>query len=355
MAVKMWQEGIFSSAHIQKMFDISLTKTSFLKYEENGSIPKAERIKRGKSNYRAWGINNLPLIGEKLGFMKKPKSPQVISVFSLKGGTGKTSVAFQLARSSALHNIRTLVIGLDAQESITQTLNRTVGRVPDQPEPSGIYQILVEGERWQDTIVETDISSLDFIPETIELSILDHWLKNQKRKEYIIRERVIEPILKSGKYDQIIFDCNPAWSDVVTGALESSNILLSPLGADVNSLKAAKIFVELLDEFQEDMKHHFDDFLIIPTMVENNKLSQNILARYRLSFEDVCSTAAIKRSVAVQEANAQGKSMLEVGFSSPVFQDFISILKEINHSVAFSEDNRDHEILSDSDQTTAEL
>ena len=102
------------------------------------------------------------------------------------------------------------------------------------------------------------------------------------------------------------------------------------MGADINSLKAAKIFVELLADFQEEMNHTFKTLRIIPTMVEPNKLSQTILARYRVQYGDLCTAASIRRAVAVQEANVLGKSLMEVGSNSAVFQDFVGVMKEIN-------------------------
>ena len=323
-------KGVFPANQVMRAFQIAATKQTLFNIEERGEVPQAQRIQRGKTSCRAWELNQLPRIGEKMGFLKKPESPQVVSVFSLKGGTSKSSLCFQLARSFALHNVRTLVIGLDAQETITQTLTRSKNSPLTSPESAGLYHVLAEDFELADAIQGTDLETLDFIPETIELSVLDIWLKNQIRKEYVFKERLIDPLLSSGSYDLILFDCNPAWSEMVTGALGASDTLLSPLGADINSLKAAKIFVELLADFQEEMKHTFKTLRIIPTMVEPNKLSQTILARYRVQYEDLCTAASIRRAIAVQESNALGKSLMEVGNNTAVFQDFIGVLKEIN-------------------------
>lgn len=322
-------KGTFPANQVMRAFQIKATKQTLFNNEERGEIPRAARIQRGKTPYRAWELGQLPLIGEKMGFLKKPETPKVVSVFSLKGGTSKSSLCFQLARSFALHNIRTLVIGLDAQETITQTLSKSavVALTDDKP---GIFHVLADGLELGKAVQDTDINTLQYIPETIELSVLDVWLKNQVRKEYVIRERLVDPLLASRRFDLILFDCNPAWSEMVTGALGASDTLLSPLGADINSLKAANIFVELLADFQEEMKHTFRNFRIIPTMVETNKLSQTILARYRLDYADLCTAAFIRRSVAVQESNAQGKSLMEVGNNSPVFQDVVGVMREIN-------------------------
>lgn len=320
---------MFPAHHVMRAFQINATKQTLFNNEERGEIPKANRVQRGKTSYRAWDLNHLPLIGEKMGFLTKPEVPKVVSVFSLKGGTSKSSLCFQLARSFALHNVRTLVIGLDAQETITQTLARSKN-LPPSEDPVGIYHVLSEGFEIDSAIQSTDLDTLHFIPETIELSVLDIWLKNQMRKEYIFKERLIAPLLSSGKYDLILFDCNPAWSEMVTGALGTSDTLLSPLGSDINSLKAARIFIELLADFQEEMRHTFRTLRIIPTMVEPNKLSQTILARYRLQYEDLCTTASIRRAIAVQESNVLGRSLMEVGNNAAVFQDFVSVFKEIN-------------------------
>ena len=322
-------KGAFPANHIMRAFQIDATKQTLFNVEERGEIPTATRVQRGKTSYRAWALDQLPKIGEKMGFLKKPESPKVVSVFSLKGGTSKSSLSFQLARSFALHNVRTLVIGLDAQETITQTLVKSTGSSLTD-ETAGIYHVLADGLDLSRAVRCTDLGTLHYIPETIELSVLDIWLKNQKRKEYVFRERLVAPLLSSGNYDLILFDCNPAWSEMVTGALGASDTLLSPLGADINSLKAAKIFVELLADFQDEMKHTFRTLRIIPTMVEPNKLSQTILARYRVQYENLCTAGAIRRAIAVQESNVQGRSLMEVGNNTPVFQDFVDVMKEIN-------------------------
>jgi chromosome partitioning protein len=324
-------ESIYTASQIAKIFRVEQTKQTILNLEEKGIIPTAKRVLRGKTPYRVWSTNQLPEIGEAIGYLKKPTKPRVFSVFSLKGGTGKSSFAFQLARTLALHKINTLVIGLDAQESITQTIKKSSQSLENEGmfEVNGLYQFLTEKISIDDVIQGTDLPTLSYIPETIELSVLDVWLNQQTRKEYLFREKIVNPLLKKNIYDIIIFDCNPAWNSVVTSALAASSTLISPLGADINSLKAARIFTDLLAHFQEDMNHSFESFFIVPTMVEANKLSNAILSKYRLEYESLCSTGSIKRAVVVQESNVKGKSLAETAYDAQVYEDFISVFQEI--------------------------
>ena len=188
-----------------------------------------------------------------------------------------------------------------------------------------------------DCIVSTDLPTLHYIPETVELSVLDRLLKQRTRKEYVIAEKVTGPLIASRRYDVIIFDCNPAWTDLVTGALASSHILISPLGCDVNSLKASKIFIDLLSDFTADMRHEFERFFIVPTLAENNKLSQQILSRYRLDYKEICTLTAIRRAIVVQEANVLGRSLMETSPTTLAYQDLIGVFCELNSALTGEE------------------
>ncbi|MEZ4749342.1 MAG: AAA family ATPase, partial [Bdellovibrionota bacterium] len=239
MANQIVDREVFTANQVCKVFQLSATKQTLFNAEERGEIPCAQRVQRGKTSYRVWNQGQLAEIGSRMGFLHRPTSPRVVSVFSLKGGTSKSTMSFQLARSMALHGVRTLVIGLDTQQTVTQTLGKISGQAWED-DVEGVFHILKDGTDWITTVQKTDLSTLSYIPETVELAILDIWLKSQKRKEYILKERLVDPILASGQYDLVIFDCHPAWSEMVTGALAASHTLISPVGSDVNSFKAAK-------------------------------------------------------------------------------------------------------------------
>jgi len=336
-------EKKYSASQVSKMYRLEATKQTLINAEERGVIPTAERVQRGKTAYRAWSLDQLPKIGESMGYLQIKTKPVVIAVYSLKGGTGKSSLAFQYARTLALHNNKVLVIGLDAQRSITQILEkskRNLG-VMDSDDSDGLYQYLAKGKSLESLIQNTDIPTLDFIGETIELAILDVFLNQQTRKEYILREKVVQPLIKRFGYDVILFDCNPAWNTVVSSALAASDVLISPLGADINSLKASQIFTELLADFQDDMNHNFDTFMIVPTMVEPNKLSQNVQARYRLDYDTLCTVNSIRRAIVVQEANVLGLSLLEYAYDSGAYEDFVGVMREITDAINKARDGVD--------------
>jgi Mrp family chromosome partitioning ATPase len=110
---------------MQRMLNIygsRATRSMVLRAESAGKIPAPTRTKTGSLARRVWQREDLPALGQYFGFLNRPSKPTCIAVYSAKGGVFKTSIAFNLARASALHNIKTCVLGLDFQCDITRVL-----------------------------------------------------------------------------------------------------------------------------------------------------------------------------------------------------------------------------------------
>jgi len=61
---------------IQKIFNPEVTKQALLKAESDRRIPEAQRISYGESKitHRIWPLESVSIIGEKYGFLRKPKT-----------------------------------------------------------------------------------------------------------------------------------------------------------------------------------------------------------------------------------------------------------------------------------------
>ena len=114
----------WTSTGITNLFRLSniTSKQSLFNAEEREEIPKAKRINRGSTQVRIWTADQLPDIGKKVGFLKKPLVQQTICIYTSKGGVLKTTFAYNLARILALNGINVLIMGLDTQLSITEAI-----------------------------------------------------------------------------------------------------------------------------------------------------------------------------------------------------------------------------------------
>ena len=182
-----------------KLYRIEKTKTSLYRDEASGLIPKAKRVKRGKTEIRIWEQKDLPEIGKHYGFLTPPTTARIISVYTPKGGVLKSTISLNLARMLALNGIKTLVIGLDVQCTVTHNLSKDeeINNVDDIKDVYGLYEAAKSKEEGgcsiEDTIHETDLPTLFYIPESSNLNLLEQRIRDESRRELFI-ERLIKPI-----------------------------------------------------------------------------------------------------------------------------------------------------------------
>jgi chromosome partitioning protein len=310
--------------------DGKVSQQTLLNAEERGEIPKAERHPKGSIQIRQWRLEQVPNIGSKFGFLKPHNEQVVISVYTPKGGVLKTTFGFNLARILALNGIKTLIIGLDSiQGSITSYSlpTRTVESIEEiQNDLPGLYHYLFENEPLKNIIKETSLPTLDIIPETPELSHLDMKIRLATRREYLFREKLIPQL---NEYQVILFDNNPGWSQLVENSFTASNCVLTPMGCDIETYKAIGKNLSIMLNFQEDVKIKWKHLFQIPTLLEKNKLSQQIYAAYINNFGDSVIPFPIRRSIKGQEARAYNRCILELEPTSELAQDYYDAICEI--------------------------
>ena len=214
----------WTSTNVVKLFKSNIkSKQSLFNAEKRGEIPESYRISRGTTKVRTWDISQIPAIGEKFGFIKKPKKQQVVCVYTAKGGVLKTNLAFNLARTYALNGIKTLIIGLDIQCSITDICIPKVEAkcLDDWVEHYGLYDFLYDKKTIESIIHCTDLPTLDIIPETPAINYLEKKIRDEKRREYVIKDRILKKI---PEYDLIIFDNSPSWNMLIENAKRISKL-----------------------------------------------------------------------------------------------------------------------------------
>lgn len=330
----------WTSSDIQKLFRLDeriKSRQTLFNAEERGEIPRAARIARGKQQIRQWSLDQLPEIGMRFGFLQKPKEPQVICVYTAKGGVLKTTLAYSLARILSINGIRTLVVGLDIQCSITDIAlpPKEVQSLEESEKRSlGLYHHLFEKAPLADVIQPTTLPTLDIIPETPDLNVLEKKLRLEPRREYAIRDRLLPHL---SEYEVIIFDNGPSWNQLIENALTASNNIISPIGCDLGTYQALQTNLATLTEFQNAMKLEWDNFILIPTLLEKTKLSQQIYGAYLNQYGDRIIPNPVRRGVKGQEALVLRQSALEYDPSSPLAQDYFELAQEVWKRIIASE------------------
>lgn len=317
----------WTSTNIQKLFKLSLkNKQTLFNAEKRGEIPLSNRKDRGKTKVRTWTTEQLPLIGEKLGFIKKPSNQKIICLYTAKGGVLKTTLAYNIARILALNGLKTLIIGLDIQCSITDIcLPRVEAESLEESAEQhlGIYHILYEKAPLKQVIKSTDLPTLSVIPETPDLNILEKKIRDEKRREYILKDKLINNL---PEYDVIVIDNSPSWNMLIENALTAAHVVISPVGCEIGTYHSLQTNLTTLSEFKDVMKLNWEKFFLVPTLLEKTKLSQQIYGAYLNEYGEDIIPNPIRRAVKGQEAILLRKSVIEHDSSSPLSQDYFELI-----------------------------
>ena len=318
-------------------------KDFYLDAVKDGVIPEVLKV----SNQYKYTLDHVHALMDHAGTPKyadKNLGTHILSVTNLKGGTGKSTTATNVAMGIALalkDRKRVAIIDLDPQGSQSQFTNIDIesdyniltavdimlGSIEDDSEYTALIQ---EGYSHDDIVldsmIDTHIPNLSVLPahpddERFNGSAWNQYI-NDKRDNAdskmthlnLLSERVIKPLMK--EYDVIIIDTAPQMNPLVWSALEAANVLLipcTPHALDWTStqsfLKSLLQTLDMLPSEGENLKWwkvlctNFDD--------EHNR-DQAILDRMKESLGSDLFSNAILRSQAFEKASQMYRTVYDI-------------------------------------------
>lgn len=225
----------------------------------------------------------------------------IVSLINMKGGVGKTTLAFNLAWFSAWRaNLRVLAVDLDPQANLSQYfmgaqkyldyLNADKGTIVDvfeqfsAPKPKKGAPTLLDPtkivhhmRKWNDG------SLLDLIPSRLELA----WtLKNPTEKAHLLPQFLAKI---SANYDLILIDCAPTESILTNAAYRSSRFVAVPVKPEFLATIGLPLLARSLEEFK---LMHQDQALDMAGIIFNDMRRSNTPPEQQKSCTDVKKLAA---------------------------------------------------------------
>ena len=155
-------------------------------------------------------------------------SPVIVSVVNHKGGCLKTTTTVNLAAALARVGKRVLVVDLDAQQNLTQSL---IGPVTLEEEVPTLFDALVDETALDHLILPTTTRNLDIIPCAEDFAGADLSLVSAVGREHILKG-CIDRTPQLQHYDIILLDNPPSISLVVMNALVASDYFFVPCSAE---------------------------------------------------------------------------------------------------------------------------
>jgi chromosome partitioning protein len=242
---------------------------------------------------------------------------KVISISNHKGGVGKTTSAINIGAGLNLLKKKVLLIDLDPQANLTQSLGLT-------NEPINIYGALRGEYKLQPIEI---LKGLDIIPSTLDLSGAEVELSSEPGREYILKE-LIEPLRAS--YDFIIIDSPPSLGLLTINSFTASDEILIPLQAQYLALQGLAKLVEVVDKIKQRLNKGLKVGGVFITQYDSRKvLNRDVVDTIQAHFKDEVFKTKVRDNIALAEAPSQGLDIFRYSSKSNGAEDYLALSKEV--------------------------
>ena len=221
----------------------------------------------------------------------------IISIVSSKGGTGKTTVALNLAVAFAERGEETLLIDMDPLGAVGLSLAQ------NDTEWCGLTEILTRELAVEEAIITTKLAPLSILPrgrlDPLEISLYEEALKRGSTLQDIV-----DPI--GDRFRHIIIDTPSGLGTTTRSALKVSDFVLLPLQAESLSVRSVTQTLRVLAHLKEQENSVLQLLGILPTMVQLHQDASFNIMRNIWEFLDGVLETYIPRSDIFAEASEKG-------------------------------------------------
>jgi chromosome partitioning protein len=272
---------------------------------------------------------------------ERNRNTTVIVVGNQKGGVGKTTNTIQLAGALSERGRRSLIIDLDMTLGATKALGApTDGWISS-------FELLTGAENAEDTIItheEPEVRlppQVHLVPSSRKLAELDTFLA--QNPWLIQQDLLLQPMERlRGMYDYVFLDTPPQKTKTTIPALKAADFAV--LSAMPDHL-AVSAMAEALSDIVAAQKYANAKLALLGVIVcavprPKTRLSRELVAYLERTCVDAQGQSLkfrteISRSVAVQEAQKVGQTLLQYRGDHPVADEYRTLAREFEERLAF--------------------
>ena len=239
---------------------------------------------------------------------------QIISIVNHKGGVGKTTSVSSLGVALARMGKRVLLVDLDAQGNLTDTLTKTPG-------DRSIYDSL----RTLETLPVVNIrEGLDLCPSSIDLVSMDLELADKREREFRLSQ-----LLQGLDYEYILLDCPPSLGLLTINALTASSKVIIPLTPEALPAKGLGTLLNIIERTKETLNPELSLGGILITRYNRRKINRLVEETLRETFGDSVFKTKIRENVDISESPLQGMDIYSYSPNSIGAKDYESLALEV--------------------------
>jgi chromosome partitioning protein len=256
----------------------------------------------------------------------KGTESKVQCFYNFKGGTGKTSVCFQVSSMLAICGYNVLVVDSDPQGHLSNSLG-----LDNSKNYFTLYDWIINGVPFNE-VKKNIFEGLDCIPANLSLTKIEVALNEMPKRE----ERITMAFSNIAKnYDFVIFDTNPTISLLNRNIVAYSDAINIVCETQSYSLNGLNILMEDLGKFFQHMHQVIPKIRIIPNKYEERSSisAEAISALHTYYPKYIIKDFAIRKS---EDINIAAKMRLPLPFfckkNSIALEDIIDLVHNFLYS-----------------------
>ncbi len=242
------------------------------------------------------------IISGLLNINTKSINKKSFAFYNFKGGTGKTSLCYQVSSILAIMGFNVLVIDADPQAHIS-----TAHGFSNDFGVFTLYDLLINKLPFSQ-VKKTIFEGLDLIPSNLSLTRLETELNYLTKREEILLNTFIDI---RNNYDFIFVDTNPTISLLNRNVITFADVVSVICETQPFSLNGLKILIEDLRKFYASMNINDRNLLIIPNKYEDRTSSsaEAMTALKNFYGDFIIKDFAIRKSEDINIAAKLGKPL----------------------------------------------
>lgn len=207
-------------------------------------------------------------------------------VINQKGGVGKSTCTYHLARSAARRGARVLVVDLDPQGNISSFLSRTEDGEPLPEDSIGLADVLSRNvpTAIDEVILPTIFEGVDLVPttgETLDLVNEELTIAGAGRESRL--RKALEAV--SDQYDLFLIDCPPALNQLTTNGLVAAHRVIVVTESRMASANGLAKLLNTIDQIRE----FYNKDLVISGAIVNKHEAKTKTARHWLPIVEAAA------------------------------------------------------------------
>lgn len=296
---------------------------------------------------------------------REQNGPASVCVTNAKGGTGKTTVAINIAGALNERGRDVLFVDLDPQGNATEGLGLVDAY---DREPPTLFDVLTDpGQRdvIQDLVVdheEMDVlpSNIDMLQAERELTLADLMAKIESDPSIDVDPSALTPLSINvtpdavtgshamdllGKaidaleteYDYVLIDSPPFYGQLTDTAIYSSRHVIIPALTEATSERAIELLFDQVAALEERTDITVSEVGVVANRVESTNEDEEMLQWLNTVFSDV-PVWAVRKRVALQRAFSRGQSVFSYDPSVDMADVFLEIAADLDEQFGYVEE-----------------